>query len=128
MSIKYGKQFVLLAAALSLLLLATSGHAAKTLSGDEVKALITDKTVSVKRVKDGAQWKAYFGADGTSVTSGAVSGESTWHVDGDGRHCNEGVKLKCAAVVDNGDRTYARVKPNGSPAVMWTEIVDGKNL
>ena len=128
MSIKYGKQFVLVAVVMSLMLFTLSGHAAKTLSGDEVKALITDKTVNVTRVKDGAQWKAYFGADGTSITSGAVSGESTWHVDGEGRHCNEGVKLKCAAVVDKGDGTYARVKPDGSPAVLWTEIVDGKNL
>ena len=124
----YRRNFYSCIAAVMTMSLAAPGFAGQTLTGDQVKALITDKTVTVERVKDGATWKVYFAADGTSSSAGDVSGDSKWYVDGDGRHCNEGVKLKCAPVVDNGDGTYARLKPNGSPAVVWTEIVDGKNL
>ena len=98
----------------------------RVLSGDELRALITDKTVQVTRAKDGAQWKVYFGADGKSLSSD--TGEGSWEVNGSGEHCNSGVRLKCAKVADNGDGSYARLKPNGDVAVTWTTIVDGKDL
>jgi hypothetical protein len=97
----------------------------KILSGDEIKALITGKTVFVTRQNDGAQWKVYYTADGKTLSS--ESGAGTWEVK-DGKHCNSGVKLKCAQVTDLGDGTYARLKPNGDVAVTWTKIVDGKDI
>lgn len=98
----------------------------RVLTSDEIKALISDKTVHVTRKHDGAQWKIFFGADGKSLSSD--TGEGTWEVSGSGEHCNSGIKLKCAKVVDNGDGTYSRLKPNGDVAVTWTKIVAGKEM
>lgn len=116
-------------AVLLLALIAVFSHAraGKALSGDEVKALITGKTVSVKRNVDSSAWKSYFTDDGSAFLDNSPEKKS-WHVDDKGRHCNTDVKLKCAVVADNGDGTYSRMKPNGEPAVTWTKIVDGKSF
>lgn len=95
------------------------------LSGDEIKALITGKTVYVTHKANGNQWKTYFAADGTTAASNSDGGR--WEIK-DGKHCNTGVKLVCAKVADLGDGIYARLKPNGDIAVVWTKIVDGKDL
>jgi hypothetical protein len=104
-------------------LLAQASHAGKVLSGDEIKALITHKTVSVSAGSN--QWRQYFAADGTSLRDNGEN--STWYVERD-KHCNTAAQLLCAAIRDNGDGTYARLKANGDPAVIWTSIVDGKDF
>jgi len=103
-------------------------HAGRILSGDEVKALITDKTVYVTRESDGAQWKAYFFADGSAYLDVNNMEKVPWYIDEKGRHCNTGVPLVCAPIQDNGDGTYSRLKPNGDVAVTWTKIVGGKEF
>lgn len=106
---------------------ATSALASKTLSADDVKKLITDKTVHVTRKHDGKQWKIYFAADGKGYeTAGDVAG--TWEVKDSGEHCVTWAPLKCAKVADLGNGTYARLKGNGDVAVTWTKIEDGKHL
>lgn len=122
------KQLNIACLVLASALLAMPARAETVLSSDELKALISDKTVAVTRARDGAQWKVYFAADGSQVSRGAINRESRWWIDEDGRHCNAGVRLKCAQVVDKGDGTYARIKRNGEPAVIWTSIVDGRQL
>lgn len=99
-------------------------HAGKMLSGDEIKALITGKTVYVS-LNSNTQWRQYFSADGSSARDNGET--SDWSVE-DGKHCNTAANLRCAAIRDNGDGTYARLKPNGSPAVTWTKIVNGKDF
>ena len=59
-------------------------HAEKMLSGDEIKALLTGKTIYVTP-NGSTQWRQYFAADGTSARD---NGEiSDWTVEGD-KHCN----------------------------------------
>ena len=99
-------------------------HAEKMLSGDEIKALLTGKTVYVT-LNSSTQWRQYFAADGSSARDNGETSE--WSVDGD-KHCNTAAATRCAAIRDNGDGTYARLKPNGSTAVTWTKIVNGKDF
>lgn len=99
-------------------------HAEKTLSGDEIKTLLTGKTVYVT-VNSSTQWRQYFAADGGSARDNGET--SDWTVEGD-KHCNTASATRCAAIRDNGDGTYARLKPNGSPLVIWTKLVNGKDF
>ncbi len=112
--------------AMSFLLFSFSqvSHAEKMLSGDEIKVLLNGKTAYVT-LDSSTQWRQYFAADGSSSRDNGET--SDWSVEGD-KHCNTAAKLRCAPVRDNGDGTYARLKPNGSPAVTWTRIVDGKDF
>lgn len=104
--------------------LAHASHAAKVLSGDEIKALITHKTVLVVKTSS-SQWRQYFAADGTSNRDNGE--KSTWYIEND-KHCNTATPLLCAAIRDNGDGTYSRLQSNGDVAVTWTKIVDGKDF
>lgn len=117
------KEIVSSLAIASLWALSTPGMAGKLLSGDEIKALVSGKTVTVSAPKGG--WKQYFAPDGSSDRDDGE--KSTWSVEGD-KHCNSAASLKCAQIQDNGDGTYARLKPNGSPAVTWTGFADGKQF
>ncbi|MDP3421416.1 MAG: hypothetical protein Q8S10_10860 [Thiobacillus sp.] len=105
-------------------LLAQASHAGKVLSGDEIKALVANKTITVV-LSSSNQWRQYFSADGSSKRDNGEN--STWYVEND-KHCNTAAKLLCAAVQENGDGTYSRLKPDGGPAVTWTKIVDGKDF
>lgn len=120
------KKFAVAFAGFSLLFsLSQPSHAEKTLSGDEIKALVTNKTSDVVTV-DGKSFRQYFAADGSSVRNNGMS--STWYVEGN-KHCNTAaVNNPCATIRDNGDGTYARVLDNGGVIVTWTKIVDGKDF
>jgi len=100
-------------------------YADKVLSGDELKALLTNKTVSVAVVGKSVKWRQYFGPDGKSNRDNGE--ESEWYVK-DNKHCNSAANLLCASVRDNGDGSYSRLKPDGKPAVNWTNIVEGKKF
>lgn len=118
------KQTIVIAGFAMMFSLVQTSHAEKMLSGDEIKALVTGKTVDVS-LSSSSQWRQYFAADGSSARD---NGEvSDWSVEGD-KHCNSVAALRCAAIRDNGDGTYARLKPDGSPAVTWTKITDGKDF
>ncbi len=106
---------------------ASSAIANKTLSADEVKKLITGKTVHVTRKHDGKQWKLYFAPDGKGYQT-ADSAAGTWEIKDNGEHCASWATLKCAKIADLGNSQYARLKPNGDVAVTWTKIEDGKKL
>lgn len=107
-----------------LFLLAQVSHAGKVLSGGEIRALVANKTITVV-LGSSNQWRQYFAADGSSNRDNGEN--STWYIEHD-KHCNTAAKLLCAAIQDNGDGSYARLKPNGDPAVTWTKIVDGKDF
>lgn len=105
-------------------LLVQASHASRVLNGDEIKALITNKTVLVST--GSKQWHQHFAADGSSARDNGET--STWSVEGD-KHCNTAsVKFPCAPIRDNGDGSYARIKDNGDVIVTWTKIVDGKDF
>lgn len=72
------------------------------LNSDEVKALISNKTVIQKHVKKGKKLAIYFSSDGTfrhKKKGKIVKGK--WHVDSDGKLCKEykDVHEKCVAIV-----------------------------
>lgn len=117
------KPIVSSVAVVSWVVLSAPALAGKVLSGDEIKALVTGKTVTVEA--PGGGWKQYFAPDGSSERDNGEN--STWSIEGD-KHCNTAAKLRCAPVEANGDGTYARLKPDGRPAVSWTKFVDGKNF
>lgn len=107
-----------------MLLFAQTSLADKMLSGDEIKALISNKTVSVSAPS--ADWQQYFAADGSSVRDNGQN--SSWYIE-DNKHCNTAsAKFLCAPIRDNGDGTYARIKDNGDVIVSWSKIVDGKKF
>ena len=98
----------------------------KIVDADTIKALITGKTVSVTHERSGNEWKMYFSPEGKSIRDNGD--EADWRINSEGQHCNTGVPLECAKVADLGNGTYARIKPNGDIAVIWTKIEDGKHL
>ena len=108
----------------AMLALAPASYAEKMLTGDEIKALISNKTVSVTH-KNGTQWRTYFAPDGKSVRNNGDSSE--WSVE-DNKHCSSTAKLRCGAIRDNGNGTYSRLKPDGVQVVLWEKIVDGKDF
>lgn len=105
--------------------LSQASHAEKMLSGEEIKALVTGKTIYVTQGSS-AQWRQYFAADGSSARDNGDT--SVWHVEGD-KHCNTAAKNNpCLPIRDNGNGTYDRVKSDGNPAVTFTKIIDGKEF
>lgn len=117
-----------------LLMLAVSFpvHAGKVLSADEVKALVSGKTVHAKHEKKGFNFSVYFNADGSVVRKwkNDTLQDGKWFFK-DNLHCiNVGGSDKCGSIEDNGDGTYSRLKNGDSNKrfITWTKIVDGKNL
>lgn len=123
---KMNKLAVAIAGFSMLFSLSQACHAEKMLSGDEIKALITGKTVYVVVPNSSTNWRQYYAADGSSARDNGQT--STWQVEGD-IHCNTAAKNNpCLPIRDNGNGTYDRMKSDGSPAVTWTKIIDGKEF
>ena len=118
------KRAITIAGFMMMFSLAATSHAEKILGGEEIKALISGKTVDVN-IEGAAKWRQYFATDGNSARSNGES--SKWSVE-ENKHCNTAAKLRCAAIRDNGDGTYARLKPDGGVAATWTKIVSGKDF
>jgi hypothetical protein len=107
-------------------------HAGKVLSNDEVKALVSGKTVHAKHEKKGFNFSVYFNADGSAVRKWKNDKlqDGKWFFK-DNLHCiNVGGGDKCGSIEDNGDGTYKRLKGGNSNKhfITWTKIVDGKDL
>ena len=107
-------------------------HAGKVLSNDEVKALVSGKTVHAKHLKKGFNFSVYFNADGSVIRKwkNDKMQDGKWFFDGN-LHCiNVGGGDRCASIEDNGDGTYKRLKGGNSNKhfITWTKIVDGKDL
>ena len=106
--------------------LAQASHAEKMLSGDDIKALITNKTIDVSLPNGSKKWRQYYAADGSSARDNGQKSE--WNIDGD-KHCNTAATdYPCVGIRDNGDGTYSRVKDNGGAVVNWTKFVEGKDF
>ena len=114
--------FLLLAGTLSFA--AISGD---LLSADEVKKLITDKTVHVTVNDNGQQMKFYFAPDGRGYETGnRVIG--MWEVRDNGEHCASWSALKCARIENLGNGQYGRLNPAGKAVLTWTKFEDGNKL
>jgi len=105
---------------ITMLGLPTLAHA-EQLSGDQVRALISDKTVYAYHEKKDFDIVTYFSADGTfkSLRRGDVY-PGKWRIDGD-KHCirrndpfsGQPRKERCMYIEKDGD-TYKRIKEKGS--------------
>lgn len=119
----------ILAVAALLVLAPVMAQAEKILSVDEVKALISGKTVHAHHVARDYDFKTYFSPDGTYITvrKGNTT-QGTWKIQNDGYHClvADG-DSKCAEIADNGNGTYSRIS-NKKRIIDWKKIVDGKDL
>ena len=107
-------------------------HAGKVLSNDEVRAIVSGKTVHAEHLKKGFNFSVYFAADGSVVRKWKNDKvqDGKWFFDGN-LHCiNVGGGDKCGSIVDNGDGTYNRLKGGNSNKhfITWTKVVDGKDL
>lgn len=105
-------------------------NAGNTLSADEIKALITGKTVHAKHEKKGFTFSVYFAEDGGAIRKWK-DGElqNGKYLFKDNMHCiNVGGGDKCATIEDNGDGSYKRLKNGKKHFITWQEVVDGKDL
>jgi hypothetical protein len=99
------------------------------LGADEVKQLISGKTVSAESLSQGSTFQVYFAPDGKAVRNhnGRLE-QASWRVNGAAEHC---LALKsgeyCAAIRNNGDGTYTRMV-DGVAKIVWTRFVDGKTF
>ena len=108
-----------------LVLFSTWAHAGETLDADAVKKLISGNTVHANR----GNLKNYFSPDGKiyRLEEGKIS-EGTWHVNGDGAQCVEGLRGGCAKIMRNDDGTYYRVTAAGEVLLKWELVVNGKDF
>ena len=98
---------------------------APTLTGDEVMAMFSDKTVWGEHAFKDRKSIAYFAADGSWTNSKKSTGK--WSVDKKGRLCLErGGDNKCRKVVNDGGviRKYNKKKH----VYTYTKFEDGNKL
>jgi len=118
--------------------LLTSGSAyAEQLNGDQVNALISDKTVYAYHEKKDFDITTYFSPDGKIISArNEEKYIGKWHIQADGSHCirfndpysGEPRKERCMFIEKDGD-TYKRikVKPNGRRihVISYKRFADG---
>lgn len=110
--------------------LSISAAAGDTLSADEVKKLIADKTVQVTNNVTGKQFKIFFAQDGKGY-DGPNKIIGTWEVKATGEQCTSWAppKYTCAKITNLGNGQYGRVDPDGKGvAATWSKIEDGNKL
>lgn len=105
--------------------------AGKTLSKDEINALVTGKTIESKHLVRDFSFKVYFDTDGETAYRALPNGnikQTSYSINGN-KHCLfwKG-KNRCATIEDNGDGTYYRLTPDGRKIIKWLSVTDGKNL
>ena len=110
-------------------LFATAAHADSMLNADQVKKLVTGKTMHATHIK-GFKFKVYFDTDNkTAFRAQKGSTTKTTYTMKGNKHCIfwKG-EDRCAGIRDNKDGTYSRINPRGKAVVTWTKATDGKNL
>ena len=108
---------------------AASATAGGALSGEEIKALFSDKTFEGQFLKNGDRSRIFAGADGEwkRVYPNGNFGSFTWSVKGN-RHCmHKGKKDICGTIEAGDDGAYYKVKDGGKRFKFW-DFVDGDQL
>jgi hypothetical protein len=100
-----------------------------TLGLAEVKALITDSTVDMQRLSDGASFRTYYAASGDVILqrSDAAAFAGRWSVRADGTLCVYFDVETCGSTEKNADGTYTRIV-GGKPAFTWLKVTPGKDF
>ena len=102
----------------------------RTLTGDEVTAMFSDKTVWGNHAKKDNRNKVYFAPDGTFKSKrldGSGGSEGKWSVDDENRLCMEkNGDTRCRTVVDKNGKI---IKYKGKKHVWnYTKFEDGNKL
>ena len=97
--------------------LAHSSLASGQLSQDEVKALVTDKTVFAWHERGKYKYTNYFAPDGSvkQQTEKGKKNSGTWKVESDGGLCvawTGAIDTVCGPLVTVGNGTYKRMRSN----------------
>jgi hypothetical protein len=112
-------------------LLSHSVFAEDVLSGEEIRALISGKTVmatTANRTKN-IDLKQYYAADGTAISASSTKSlNGVWRINDQGLHCTqwEGKEETCAKIVKAGDG-YQRIEGDTLRG-NWHRIVDGNAI
>lgn len=111
-------------------LAATSANAESMLNADQVKKLVTGKTIQAKHNLEGFKFSVYFDKDNKTAfrkQKGSTT-KISYMFKGD-KHCTQWKnQTRCANIRANKDGTWSRVNPNGKTVITWSSISDGKKL
>ena len=99
----------------------------RTLTGDEVTAMFSDKTVWGEHAFKDKKTIGYFAADG-SLLKNKKESKGKWSVDKKGRLCiKKGGEKKCTKIVDDGGVIKKYNKKN-KHVYTYTKFEDGNKL
>jgi hypothetical protein len=110
----------------------TVGEPPKTLTGDEIKSLISGRTV-VGRTSDGFDIKAYNTPDGKISATSEQGGKTyrsdgTWEIQGNtvcAKWANKDWKPACSALTKNGETYLIKPTSSGVSPIPAAKYVDG---
>jgi hypothetical protein len=125
-------RIILLTIGLILVGLTNFAFADENLTGDQVKALFTDKTFDGESLRKNKNYRVFSSANGSMeiIYSSGKTKTRYWQVDDKGRHCvakREGSKGRCSVVVNTGDGTYKKLTDDEHTHNM-KNFTDGNNL
>ncbi len=97
--------------------LALPAQAGGQLSVEEVRALLTDRTVHARHEKDRYNFRNYYAPDGSAkqLTDQGEKKSGTWRLDSDGTLCVQwegAAEATCGPLIALGDGRYKRMRTN----------------
>ena len=124
------KKLLSLALTVTLPLVATTANAESMLNADQVKKLVTGKTIQAKHNIKGFKFSVYFDKDNkTAFRKQKGNTTKTSYMFKGNKHCiHWNGQNHCANIRANKDGTWSRINPNGKAIVTWSNISDGKAL
>ncbi len=100
------------------------------MNADQIKQLVTGKTVTAKHNLKGFNFTVFFDADNKTAfrkQKGSTT-KTTYSMNGN-MHCIQWKgQNRCANIRDNKDGTYSRINPRGKAIITWSKISEGKTL
>lgn len=111
-------------------LIATNANAESMLNAEQVKELVTGKTIQAKHNIKGFKFSVYFDKDNkTAFRKQKGSTTKTSYMIKGNKHCLQWKgQNHCANIRDNKDGTWSRINPKGKAIITWSNITDGKKL
>ena len=100
--------------------------AADFMSGEQIKATVSGKTMTWEHMFKSKSGKSYYAEDGTitGIKNGSPR-EGTWKIEGDNLCVSYG---KCLAIEADGNGGFYKVKNGSKRVVHVTVIEDGKTV
>ena len=124
------KRLLSIALVAGLPLVATAANAESILNANQVKKLVTGKTIQAKHNLEGFKFSVYFDKDNKTAFR-KQKGSTTkinYMFKGD-KHCTQWKdQIRCANIRANKDGTWSRINSSGKTVITWSSISDGKKL